>query len=88
MMRQLSQNILEHFLPAKVPANGLTSKIDELTSAPDNFIVVFRLSKNFLLCAGVKNQVSSGYIHTQTSPDTQTKQRIPPCAGRQRCRWV
>jgi hypothetical protein len=48
MARQLLQNVLEFFLPAKVPANGLTSKIDELTSAPDNFIIVFRLSKKIL----------------------------------------
>lgn len=58
-MTRLSQNVLEHFLPAKIPANGLTSKIDELTSAPNNFIVIFRLSKNSFLCTGVKNQVSS-----------------------------
>jgi hypothetical protein len=45
MARLLSQNVLEDFLPTKVPVSDLNLKIDESTSAPNNFIVLFRLSK-------------------------------------------
>jgi hypothetical protein len=56
MAWRLSQNVIEHFLPAKAPANGLTSKTDELISASNNFIVIFKLSKNILHAKNCKNE--------------------------------
>jgi hypothetical protein len=56
MARRLSQNVIEHFLPAKVPANGLTSKTDELTSASNIFIVIFQLSKKYSTLKNFKNE--------------------------------